>query len=240
MKNKLSRIYNVQASDCDYTGALGFVGMFNLFMNLATEHAGLLGVGSGVLREKNCFWVAAKTRIRASRCPKMLEEVTVSTWPEKPKNIRYNRYYCVEDKNGVIVEGKTEWTILDAESGRPCKSSDVYPQDLEHLTDVVCSEPFARIPTDFSDCEEIRSHKVLSADIDLSLHMNNVAYIRAMLSAFTCAELSAMNIKEIEIAYRSQCYEGEVLSVRRRITEDGMEIGFVKADGTCGAVLKLS
>ncbi len=239
VENKFISKFNVPSSACDYTGGLGFVGTFNLFMDLATEHAASLGIGSDNLRSKNCFWVAAKTRIRILRQPRMMEEVTASTWPEKPKTIRFNRYYTIEGKSGVIAEGKTEWAILDMESGRPCKAADVYPQSIEHLEDTVCSEPFARINTDFADCKELCKHRIVSADIDLSQHMNNVAYIRAVLSAFTCDELREMNIKEIEIAYRHQCYEGEVLSIRRRDTEDSVEIGIIKPDGNCGAVLSI-
>lgn len=240
MENKLSKKYIVPVSFCDNKAQLNFTGIFNLFMDLATEHAAILGIGNNALREKNCFWVAAKTRIRIKRRPNMLEEVIASTWPEKPKTIRYNRYYTISDESGAIVEGKTEWTIIDANSGRPQKASEVYPLELEHISDTVCDAPFDRISADFAECEDIYVHKVRSQDIDLSQHMNNVAYIRAVLSAFTTKEIETMDIKEIEVAYRSQCFEGEVLSIRRREAESSVEIGIIKEDGTTAAVLKLS
>ena len=40
---------------------------------------------------------------------------------------------------------------------------------------------------------------------------------------------------DFEIHYLSQCYEGEVLTVRRRVTETGAEVWVVKADGTAAA-----
>ena len=240
MEMKLSKDYTVPVSFCDNEAKLSFTGIFNIFMDLATQHAQMLGVGFDTLKEKNCFWVAAKSKITINRRPGMLENVIVATWPEKPGNIRYNRYYAISDDSGNLVEGKTEWTIIDAESGRPRKSSDVYPGDLEHLCDKVCDTSFARISADFTECEEIASHKVESQDIDLSVHMNNVAYIRAVLCAFTTEEIDAMDIKEIEVAYRLQCFEGEVLSIRRRNAEKGVEIGIIKEDGTTAAVLKLS
>ena len=239
MENKFVSKLNVPSSFCDNAGKLGFVGAFNLFMDLATEHAKQIGVGGDVLREKGCFWVVSKTRIRFKRHPKMTEEVTASTWPEKPKTIRYNRYYTIEDESSVIAEGKNEWAILDMESGRPCKAADVYPVDMEHLEDKVCTEPFLRMSTDFADCQELCKHRVASSDIDMSKHMNNVAYVRAVLSAFTCDKLREMNISEIEIHYRHQCYEGEVLSIRCRDAEDFVEIGVIKPDGSCGAVLSI-
>lgn len=237
--NKLTRTYKVPVSGCDHSSKLSFIGIFNLFMDIATEHADILNISNEYLREKNCFWVAAKTRVKVLRRPMLNEEIQVATWPEKPGNIRCNRYCTLSDTEGVIVEAKTEWTILDGTTGKPQKTKDIYPESLEHLDDVVCAQPFERFKTDFSVCEEIGTHKVVSADIDMSRHMNNVAYIRMALSAFTCEELDKMNIEEIEIAYKVQCYEGEVLSIRRLMTDSGMEIGILKEDGTCGAVMKI-
>lgn len=240
MVNKLTRNYKVPASSCDHNGKLSFVGVFNLFMDMATEHAAILNISNDYLSEENFFWVAAKTRVKALRRPLMNEETQVATWPEKPGNIRCNRYCTLSDDSGVIVEAKTEWTIIDGTTGRPQKTKDIYPEGLVHPDDVVCPEPFERFKTDFSDCEEIITHKIVSADIDMSHHMNNVAYIRMVLSAFTCNELDNMNITEIEIAYKSQCYEGEMLSVRKIQTENDIQIGILKEDNTCAAVMKIN
>lgn len=240
MENILIKTYTVPISACDNNGVFSIAGIFDLFMDMATEHAAFLNLGMDDLSKKDCFWVAAKSRVQFSKRPKMLEEVTVSTWPEKPGNIRYNRYYTIASGDDIIVKGKTEWTILDKHTGRPKKSAEVYPSDLEHREEVVCEEPFARINTDFSDAEEILKYKVTSRDIDVAQHMNNVAYIRAVLSAFSCKELENMSISELEIAYRAQCYEGESISIRRRRVENVLEIGVLKEDGKTAATLRLT
>lgn len=239
MNNILIKEYMVPVSSCDNKGKLSIAGIFDLFMDMATEHGASINLGMDDLSKKGCFWVAAKSRVCIKTRPHMLQKVTVSSWPEKPGNIRCNRYYTIADGDSVLVSGKTEWTILDMETMRPKKSSEVYPQGLEHLEDTVCSEPFRRMGTDFSDCEEILSYTITSRDIDVSCHMNNVAYIRAVLSAFSCKEIEDMNISEIEIAYRTQCYEGETLSIRKRDIENGMEIGIIKEDGKAAAVLSI-
>ena len=235
--NKFTCDYTVPISQCDHNAKLSFMGIFNIFMDLATEHAALLKVSNKDL--DNCFWVAAKTRVRCANRPEMMHRLTASTWPQEPGNIRCNRFCTLEDAGGIVAEGKTEWTIIDAETCRPMKTKNIYPAELVHLEDEVCAEPFARIGTDFADCEVLKKHTVVSADIDLSKHMNNVAYIRAVMSAFTCEQIDGMNITEIEIAYRAQCFEGEELTICKRQSEDGMDIGVIKADGTTAAVLRI-
>lgn len=239
MENILIKNYTVPVSACDNKGVLSVPGIFDLFMDMATEHGASINLGMDDLKKKGCFWVAAKSRVQFTRRPKMLERVVVSSWPEKPGNIRCNRYYTITSDEGVIIKGKSEWTILDMQTGRPKKSAEVYPTELVHREDVVCEEPFVRMNTDFTDAEEILSYTVTSRDIDVSQHMNNVAYIRAMLSAFSCKELESLDISELEIAYRAQCFEGEVLSIRRRNVEDGIEIGVVKEDGKTATVMQI-
>ncbi len=240
MKNKLEKSYIIPVSMCDNTAKLSYPGIFDIFMDMATDHAALLGVGGDALKEKKCFWVAAKTMVKITDRPRMLTEAKAVTWPEKPGNIRCNRYYTIEHNGNILVEGKTEWTILSLESGRPVKTADVYPSDIVHTEDVVCDIPFSRMSADFSDCDEILRHKVVSTDIDLSQHMNNVAYIRAFLSAFSCKEIEEMNIREMEITYRTQCFEGEELSLRMRRCDNSLEIGAVKEDGKCAAILRIN
>ena len=70
--------------------------------------------------------------------------------------------------------------------------------------------------------------------------MNNVAYIRAVLNTFSCKEIEDMNITEFEAVYRSQCFEGEHLTFKKRVTENGMEIGIIKEDGTTASVIRFA
>ena len=240
MENRLERQIKVPMSICDNTNKISIDGIVDLFMDYATEHGDSIGVGREILAAKGLIWVAAKTKIKINRRPETLESVNVATWPEQPGRIRFNRYYSITQNGEYLVEGKTEWAILDLNSGRPYKLDETYPVNMEHSTEVVCDGPFTRMSTDFEGCEVIRTHTVSSNDIDVSQHMNNVAYIRAVLNAFSCKEIEDMNITEFEAVYRSQCFEGEHLTFKKRVTENGMEIGIIKEDGTTASVIRFA
>ena len=64
--------------------------------------------------------------------------------------------------------------------------------------------------------EEFARYTVRSTDIDLGGHMNNVAYVRAIAGAFSCDEWQKMDIRELEIAFRAPCYEGDTLVWQKR------------------------
>ena len=239
MENKLQRKIKIQTSMCDNLSRLSIPNLFTLFMDLACEHAPMLDMGADKLAKKGLFWVAAKTKVKIHRLPEMLSEVKAETWPEVPGRIRTNRYYSLSDDGGVLAEGKTEWAIINLAVGKPTKLSEVYPENIEHCEDKVCDLPFARVNDDFTDCKEIGKYKVCSNDIDIGQHMNNVAYIRALFSMFSCKELEEMNITDIDIAFRLQCYEGDTLTTCKRNTGNAPEFGFINKDGKAAATVRI-
>ena len=83
----------------------------------------------------------------------------------------------------------------------------------------------------YDDAEEAGQYTIRSVDIDLAGHMNNVNYVRAMLGCYDSAELKKMDIKEIELNYISQSYEGNTLRFVTRQAEDGLEVGAIGPEG---------
>ena len=57
---------------------------------------------------------------------------------------------------------------------------------------------------------------------------------------FSSAQLAEMDIAEVDISYKNQCYEGELLTLKKKNVENGFEIGIFKEDGTRGALAKIA
>ncbi len=239
MINRLEKQLTVPMSLCDNTSHMSITGIFNTFMDLACEHGEILNTGTKTMHENGMFWVATKTKIKINTRPHNMQHITAATWPQAPSKIRINRLYSICAGEQLLAEGKTEWVVLDANTNKPVRLDSFYPVDLQPCPDIVCEESFGRMGADFSDCEEAAVHTVTSADIDLSQHMNNVAYIRAALAVFSCKELENMNICEVDAAYRMQCYEGEKLSLRLRKQPDMCDIGILKPDGSTACIVRI-
>lgn len=237
---KLEKTMHIPVSGCDHRAKAAVPYIVALFMDAATEHSEAMGIGKAAMDETGLFWIAVRTKITIHELPIRMDEVTVATWPESPGRIRCNRYYTMTAHGKTLVEGKNEWAIIDLKSGRPQKLSTLYPEGLEHLTDVVCPEPFGRFSDDFSDAEVVETYKVRSTDIDFGRHMNNAAYIRALFGVFSCRELDEMDIKELEVCYKAQSYEGDVLTIRRREAENAAEFGMIRENGDVAAIIRIS
>lgn len=222
----------IPISRCDFEGLLGVPETFSLIMDLATEHAQSINLGISAISKKNLFWLAVRTRIHFIRRPKIEEKVTLSTWPEKPQRLRNNRSYLIEKDGQRLVEGKTEWAVLNTETNKLIKGDDVYPPDLEFEPESVFEDPFERVKDSFEEADRFASYTVRSTDIDLGGHMNNAAYLRALFSVFSAKERKAMAISGIDVRFVSPAYEGEELFIYRRRNEDKTEYAIKKADGS--------
>ena len=242
MERTLTREFPVPVSQCAADGRLSLPGVFNMFMDMATLHAKVLGIGLEELSPRGLFWLTVRTKIRVYRRPGLTEEISVTTWPEKPGKLRSYRDYVLRDTQGVAAEGKTEWAVINTGTGRLTPVEEVFPPELrEALTDeTVLPEPFSRIREQFAPEDAWASYTVRSTDIDLGGHMNNAAYPRMVLGAFSNRELEELKIREMELYFRAPCYEGDTLTLCRRPTDTGWELGAFLPDGKTVLLGKIS
>ncbi|MBP0969144.1 MAG: hypothetical protein J5744_03260 [Oscillospiraceae bacterium] len=238
MESKLTKAIRISPSMCDSSGRLGIPDTASLFMDIAAEHSDRLGIGQIKLKSEGGFWLTIKTIMRFYRKPGFSEEAELSTWPEYPEKRRCYRDYLLSGTDGPLAAGKTEWGILDMDTGRLRHLDSIYPAGLE-LSDIsALSDEFVRFDEDMSADDILGTFIVRSTDIDLGNHMNNVAYIRAFASLFSSSDWNRMDIKFIEIWYRSQSLEGDVITARKRERGDCSEVSFFKEDGTCTAQIR--
>ncbi len=240
MKNRYEKNYTIGPSDCDHRSVLSIPAAFDIFMDMAAEHAENLGVGTKFMMETGNFWLTAKTRIHFIKRPHMMQNVILETWPHEPRGAQDIRDYRIKSVSGdVLVEGKTQWAVLNTKTGSLVKVGDIFPEGFTQYEETMLPEPFARISENVADCEEYASYKVRSVDIDLGGHMNNVAYVRALFGTFTSKELDALDIKDCEICYKQSCYEGDVLKYYKRVLDDGMEVIVLNEDSRAVILAKL-
>lgn len=220
MNEVLEKKITILPSMADYDGKLGYYNAFGLFMDIAAEHADMLNIGMNELKKRDMFWLTAKTKVIFNRRPRLGDEVIIRTWPDKPEKVRANRSYSISDREGVMVVGKTEWAIINFTTKTLVGIEDIYPEGLKYDMETAIDEPFARIGTSGFENAKKSEHIIRLTDVDLGGHMNNTAYVRALLDCFSSAELKKERIDKIDVIYRAQCYEGDTLVFSRR--DDGL------------------
>ncbi len=224
-ENRYCTAFTLLPGFCDHTARLGYAEAFTICQDLATQHAFELGVGVWDMAKRNLFWLTVRTRLRFLDRPRMMDKLTLHTCPIKPDALRGLRDYRIERDGKTMVLGTTEWAVLDTGSGKLRRMQGVFPDWVVPVEQSQDERPFLRISPDFSEGRLLGSHRIGSNDIDLGGHMNNVAYLRAFLGLFSTKELDSLPIREIELSFRSSCYEGDELRYYTRTVDDGLEFG---------------
>ena len=224
MEGKMTWDYIVPPSMCDTDGRLGIPNAFDLFMDMAGQHSSAIGNGVRQIMKQGRFWITTKTLIRFYKRPGIDQTVQLSTWPENVKKLtglKGNRDYEVRSMEGeLLLEGKTEWTMLDRSANSYVDLRTVYPEDFEFCEDIACPQNYFKIKDNFTE-QPFASYKVLNLDTDFVGHMNNVAYVRAFANCFSAEEWRKLSISELEIHFRRQCFEGDTLDFTTRSGPDG-------------------
>ena len=234
-----TKTVTILPSQVDASGRLSLDRTFDLFMDTATEAAGALGVGWDFLMQRGLFWITVKARVRFIDPPRLLDTVEVVTWPEAPGEMRCNRYYEIRRGGDVLAQGMTEWAIVSVRDGKPQPLTGVMPPELEYPRATACPGPFPIIDGDFPD-PPFAHHLVTHTDIDMARHMNNVAYVRAMMNAFPLKAWKALDVKQMDVIFLTSAHEGDALRFHRRKDGDALDIRGTLPDGRVSVLARLT
>ena len=221
----------VMPSMCDENSLMSIPAMLDMFQDSAGIHAESVGIGALDLEKRGLFWIVSKVRLRINGRPLVQEMLEATTWIQPAERVSCERDWSISKDGRQIAYVRSIWAALRRDNFRPGHMADFYP-DSDFTIAPPDDIPFTRMGKNFEGAEPLGEYRIRSVDIDRGGHMNNVNYVRAMLGCFTCAQLAEMDIRELDMQFLLQCYEGETIRFVKRPSEDGlMEVGALNGDG---------
>ena len=231
--------FRAMSSMSDDNTLMSIPALLDAFQDISGIHAYNTGISGPDLEEKGIFWIVSKLKVRISRRPAENEQLTLTTWIQRPDRASTERDCSLTKGDEVLAYSRCIWAALRRDNGRIEQMSSFYPDSTFDIPRPD-EEPFSKIAKDFSGAEEIGRYTIRSVDIDRGGHMNNVNYVRTMLGCFSCRELTEMDIKGLDMQFLHQCYEGETISIRRRVRDGRTEIGILNSEGVTAFAAALS
>ncbi len=219
----------VSGSIVDSKANLSIIGTFEIVEDALTELMGKLKI-DGVTSQKiyNAMWVFTKNRIKILKSLAWNENYFVESFISNISIAKINIETAIKNSVGEIVAySKVELCALDMESGRIRKVATVGVDESMSIGNSQIQIDFTR----FEDVEmpKVESVVVRSTNIDMCHHCNNVEYLRFLLNTYSVAELNRNPIKEIEIGYANQSFEGDVLDIFKTQNQ-GKDILFIRKE----------
>lgn len=212
MKLELDRKYYLRFSDFDKFSNIKPSSVLDIFQDIASAHAELLGIGFNALDSKNLLWVVARTKFETVKNPEKYSEINIRTWPLSPKGLVCRREYLMTDKDGsVLIKGSSDWLVIDKSTRKPVRPDGIYPKNSEFKTDCMTEERLRRIkPAESFD----RTFEMTPAFsyADVNGHVNNIKYADM---AFDALNPENSRLKAFQIDYHNEIkpYEKLILSV---------------------------
>ena len=179
-------------------------------------------------RGENISWVLTKLRVHIKRYPKWGEEIKIVTWPcGGRKIVAYRDFEGFSADGERILAASSEWMLIDLASRSVMK----IPQAVFAAVDsadgrALGDEPFSHLKWHAPEepgAVSALSFRAMRSQIDLNGHVNNVHYARWMLETASEDFVSAREVEDFEIVFKSEVLAGaEIAAEGARIAEDAM------------------
>lgn len=197
----LIRPHAVKIFECDRKKRLRLRCLFNLFQDVADEHADALGVGYDFCLSRGIGWVGANYHLKIDRLPRWRESFSLSTWASGKTAVSGIREFKAETPDGEVPFcASSQWALIDLVKGRPvsvAKNLTDYVLRAERAIDTAF--PALPLPERVDAATEF---PVRCDDIDINDHVNNAVYPLWALEGLPRGYADDRDVAEMEIAFK--------------------------------------
>ncbi len=212
-------------SQCDASGRLSIPAAAAMAQDLMIDLLEELGSDNITLKNKaGALWVIAKMKFCFFRMPKLDDTVMIENTVCDVTKIKMGISVRAHD-----VAGKVLWTAY-----QQCCPIDLASRRVRLIESVPFAKPAQTIKTagnifsvfdgEFPQEAFAEQRKVRYADTDYSHHTNNVSYVRFIFESLSGSFWTEKAVKSLEIHYRRESHEGEMLSIYQKTDEHKTDI----------------
>ena len=229
------KVYQLRYTDVDAFDNLKLSSLLSFLEESACLSADELGFGYDVIAPKNFGFIVVNWYVKLFRNIKLNDELTVHTWPLKPRHLIFLRdfeLYCGSEKVGVC---SSRWCMIDMKKFMPAPTSAFFSENFFDGYNTERSINFNdwKIPAAISS-KKIYSKTVKFSDYDHYYHVNNTKYADYLYDVFTVEELRGKSLSSAQITYVKQCKEDEEITYYRDVRD-----GFYLVEGRVGDELRV-
>ena len=231
----IERTYKVGILHIDKNAILTKKAILGFFETTACEHSDMAGYGISNIPKTNLSWVLLQWKASFIKEVSYGSNVRVITWARDTDAFTSYRDFKLYDESGNLCAIATsKWALIDLTKGLT-RIGNIITDNYNPESDCVFSERLLAkiVPPNEKECERVFEYSVMAHDIDVNNHMHNLNYLHLATDAL--GDDSSFNC--VEILYKTQCKQGDLLSVMKTKTEEGTFV-VIKTQEKLSAVIK--
>jgi len=217
--------YRVRYYELNGNWKASIASIMDYFNDVVTLQSVEVGHDVETMRFSGYAWLLLRWEIDIRRFPAFMEKLLVRTVPHSMnKFYAYRRFEVIDESGTLIVHGKSQWILIDAQKRRPVRIAD------KHYEVYGLSKDFNE-PLEFEDLSELELPdlsnvlKVRQSDLDTNGHANNVSYVRWIMQTVP-GDFESKELKKLCIQYKHESMKGEEVLVESGFEDrDGLKIG---------------
>lgn len=169
------------------------------FLNIASTHAELLGLGYEAMLKDNQIWVITKLKYRLLGTIAPDADYRLVTYPKPKRGILYQRdFQLFNAADELVAMGISQWCIMDYVTRKVVRTNKDFEGECN--TDVLFPEGFDRFRP--GELTPAGSYTITEADLDGNNHTNNGRYadmVELVLPDYAGTEFSITFAKETRL-----------------------------------------
>ncbi len=214
--------YHLTAAQCNAQSELAPSQLIQQIIEVATEHADILGVGFKDLQRHGNLWVLSRVAFEMKRFPRLLEDYSLTTWIEAYNRHFSERNFEIRSGSGEILGyARTIWVAINMDSRRPADLS-----YISYISETVSDHP---CPIDkqgkirpIDPPQIVLEYTFRVSDIDLNRHVNSTRYVELILNQMNLADFDDYFLSRFEIEYRREAHYNDTVEVASSLVDNGL------------------
>lgn len=217
MKNWHTEKLIINDTNVDFNSVVPITELIKMFQIATFNHSNEIGLDHvSMQKNSNAFWVITKLKIILNSSVVVADKVSVTTWTHEVGGVRALRDCVIKKGSSIKAKATSEWCCLDWDTRRLRKMSSIaYPKLSMEKTNNL-NTTFSNMREEVCEKDFVYSRVVRSSDIDVNFHTNNLKYNSMVLDAFTVEEFKTIDIKEYEIYFVNESYEGDKIDIFKK------------------------
>lgn len=225
--------YHLTAGECDATGHMPMPLVVERFIEVATEHANMLGVGYSRLIKRGIGWVLSRIALEMKAYPRINDTYTIATWVESINSHFSLRNMVIYDsEHNAVGYGRTVWTAIDYTKRTMADLNGLRdtPMPVAQLHCPV-SAP-AKVPR-LTHADLEYDYKFRFCDLDFNRHVNTIRYLELILNRWPLQWYEQHRIGRLDVAFNHECYFDETVMLRVMNTPEASLCEIVREGERC-------
>lgn len=200
-------------------------------IEVATDHANMLGVGYENLKAHGQSWVLSRIVLEMTEYPRVNETYRVETWVDSFNRAFSDRFFRILNCRGEVCGySRSTWVAIDLEKRT---LADISRFDALKALITAAREcpirPCGRHKA-VGDGAEVTEHTFCYSDIDSNRHVNTVRYVEMLLDRWPLEFHDAHRVRRLEVSFMRECLCGERAQLALAGNEEHAEAD-IRVDG---------